>query len=401
MLIMKNIKYLLLLPALAALALTSCKQDSAQIDALPCATDSTHESVVESNGEIVSLDIADARLSAVVNGFFTASTPDGVTVYRLHDGVAEPVEGLGGLVSAGYMSEGVMPVVRQGGHIELVDKKGETVAVLQTADGEITESGAFFQKGVLVVTSDKGLQGLVNIKGEFVLQPQYASIGPVDDKGLMVAMREVGDENDLQQRFELINTDGSVLNTFDASVQLVSDVICDGKVVARTADGFAVVDATNSQVVAKLPANVARVDEVSAGAIVYRASGRVKGLIDFNGNQLLPAKYRQLRIGPSETVAAFDGKNWQIVKYSGELVVTTDGVSMLSPAPRLSFPSGFAYVETTANGCNLRRADGQLVLSTPVMKIGYESLATEKVTTDYAVSTTLIELPDEEDLNGE
>lgn len=386
------------LTALAAMAfLSSCGGNrGARIEALPCAADSSGYNAITAEGSVIDLGLANQKVSPIVNGFFSASTPDGVTVYAMTDDGPQAVEGLSGLQSAGYMSQGRMPVCRQGGHIEIVDDKGRTVATLELPSGAITETAPCYTAGVLKVTTDQGLQGLVDREGKMVVEPKYVSLGDVSAEGLMLAMTEVENTTGVEQRFEVIDTDGEVRHKFNADESPVSETVSGDKVVVSCPRGFAVIDVV-SGAATMLPSAVDLIDEVRDGFIVYRGNDGRKGLIDMAGNELLPAAYRQLRIGRDKLLLANDGKCWLLLDDKGNTLKRMEGFDLLSPVPIEAEAAGFAFVGRTPQGYYLIGRDGAKVGDSPMWKIDYGRLSMPMVVASYPTATGETELPVEED----
>lgn len=395
---MKNLINALALALAAAATLVSCSPDrGAEIDALACGSDSTQFDFVKSNGSTIELKMTTKSISPLVDGFFAAVSPDGVCVYRLEGDTPVAVEGLSGLVSAGFMACDVMPVCRPGKHIELVDKKGETVASLEVPDGEITECDPYFVNGRLRVTTDKGMQGLVDTEGQFAVAPAYDLLGPISADGKLLAVKEVERDGILIQNFSVIDIDGKQLHQFPENEVPLSMTISDNRVAVAGGDGFCLVDVAGSGARVKLPEAVRYVDDVAEGLIVYRTANGQKGLLGMDGTQILSPIFKQLRIGPSGVVAAFSGDEWSLMKSDGSLVGKLNAVNMLSPAPAISFGKGFAFVAQAAEGFYLIDSEGHKVNQMPLPRIDYGNPAMMKVVTDYPSTTTPIELPEEED----
>lgn len=386
-------RFHILAAALTMLLLGSCSGRHLDVAALPCATDSTHSAFIDAKGNITPLNLASQTISPLVNGFFNAITPDGVTVYRMRGGEAEAVEGLSGLLSAGYFSEGLIPVCKPGHHIQLVDKDGDSHATLEIPDGEVTSCSQIITEGLLTITTDKGLQGLVNTYGEIVVKPIYASLGPVSD-GKMIAMSDVERGQEMTQSFSVIDKTGFELYRFQDDVVPVCNNLVGDKAVVRATTGFAVTDITDASCeLVRLPAEVTGIDEALDGVIVYRTATGLKGLLDINGQALLAPEYRQLRIGPKGTVLANKNNQWMILRTDGTVVKQFVGLTMLSLAPRLAYDSGFYYVGHTHEGYMLIDMEGNPINSTPIYYIDNARLRLGNVTTDYPTKTNTIELP--------
>ncbi len=379
------------------LILASCSEKKAEIGLLPCLTDSLQPAFVKADGEIIPFGLKVGEISAVVNGYFTAMEGAGLIVYKFNNGKPQPVNGLTGLKSAGYMAYGVMPVNRPGQHIEIVNGKGENVAVLEITEGEITECAPVFVDGFLTVTTDKGLQGLVNVKGEIVVNPVYSSIGEICD-GKFIAMMDTAIGNEVRQRFAVVNTEGETVYAFPDDCAPVSQSIHDCKTVVRTQEGFAICDVKNNGAMIVLPKDISAVLDFVDGMIVYRTNNGVKGVIDCNGTEVVPAENRQIRIGPHGLIAVNDKNGWFIVDPEKGTRTQLNGFSMLSPVPAQAAESGYAFIGQTPEGYFIVDANGTKMNKAPLTKISYDKISVlPKVTSGYPVATTSVELPLDED----
>ncbi len=387
--------------ALAALTLAGCGQKEAVVEALPCAPDSLTRDFIDPSGDVISLGLDGQNISPLINGFFTASTPDGVTVYRYagaNDGSAEieVVPGLSGLRSAGAMSFGVIPVARQGGHIELVNEKGETVASLELPEGEITQCDPYFTEGVMRFTTDAGGVGLIEPSGKIVVEPRYSALGLPDD-GILIAMTEAQAGESVVQNFSVIDLNGNEKYTFPADVTPVNLEISEGMVAVRTRTGFALADAKHSGNLIQLPSGVRSVDELSSGLAVVSAGRGKKGVVRTDGSPILDMRYNQVRIGSGGLVAYCDGAKWYIGSASDLEFHEVGGATLLTPAPLQEKKNGFDFVARSAEGFYLVDSNGERVGTTRLVNIDCGRPIMNVVNTDYPRSTTTVELPGEEE----
>lgn len=375
---------------LTAFLLVSCTERTATVEALPGVDARGQTCFVTSDGSMHEVSLAGIRVSQLVNGYFSASTPDGVTVYSFSNGKAEAVSGLSGLKTAGFMSCGVIPVCRPGGHIELVDGNGERVALLELENGDITECAPYFVDGVLVVTDRDGYQGLVDTKGKFIIVPTYESIGPIAD-GKMIAMSDKEHGSLLLQHYYVIDTDGKMVYDFEENVP-VSLTLKNDKAVIRSEQGFAVLDVNNG-VMTELPSFVRHIDSAARGYIVYRDAKGLRGLLDLDGNTILGASYRQLRIGPDGTVAANTGTKWMVIDIKTGLHRDMPDLMMLSPIEAAAYDKGFAFVGKSSAGYFIINRNGDRMNSEPLREVDYSRLSTAYVATDYPAFTAPEEMP--------
>ncbi len=378
--------------ALTVMLVSSCSEKQPAISLLSCSVDSVDFAFVNPHGEVLPYGVKSGMPSAVVNGYFTATDGAGVSVYKYNKENPEPVKGLSGLKSAGFMAYGVIPVCRQGGHIEIANGKGESVAALVISDGEITECVPGFVDGVLVVTTDKGLQGLVDTHGQIVVKPEYTSIGPIRN-GRFIAMTDVPAGNIINQKFSVVRTDGRTVFVFPDDVVPVNQNIINGKTVVRTASGFGICDITDGGSVKELPSSIKAVTDFDDGKIAYRDANGRSGLISVDGQEILQPKFRRIRIGSKGIVAVCDEAGWAIIDNDGNRK-EMPGVTMLSPVPEQAVDAGFAFIGQKDGGYFVINSKGEIMNEEPLMRINYNSLTSAaKITSGYPVATTPVELP--------
>jgi len=375
--------------------------NEAVVEALPCATDSLSADFIDADGSLIKLGLAGQKISPLINGYFTASTVDGVTVYKYNgsaDGVAEieVVPGLSGLRSAGCMSYGVIPVSRHGGHIEFVDKDGTTVASLELQQGEITECDPYFTEGVMRITTDGGSIGLVNPQGEIVVEPGYASLG-LPSNGLIIAMVDVEKDGMLTQRYMVIDKDGNEVVRFPDDMTPVNLEISDGFVGVRTGSGFAVADVKHGMKLSPLPSSVTAIDAIADGVVVVSAGRGKKGLFKTDGTQVLELSYNQIRLGADGDIAYCKDSKWYVGAIGDENFKEVKGATIVTPAPLCEGKCRFNFVAQTSAGYFLLDSKGEKAGDVTLRSIDCGQPVFNAVRTDYPRSTTTVELPGEEE----
>lgn len=151
-------------------------------------------SLYKSEGTVMYRDQLPQLPSAVVDGVFSMGTPYGVALYSTENDDT-PVMLCKGLASAGRPGDGVVPVVRPGGRIELLDLKGEPIATLLPYEGcEVIQSKDQFSEHRLGVQTDDLNWGYVDTKGMWVVNPVYFYCEPFSEgKAIVVKEKADGD----------------------------------------------------------------------------------------------------------------------------------------------------------------------------------------------------------------
>lgn len=175
---------------------TACGSDSADrmednYEAVPVVVERDDNwSLVDKDGKFLYEDEFENQPSAVVEGHFIVREGDYYVLYKAADKKPVAVSGCDELVSAGIMSDGLIPVTKKDSRITVVNKKGEQVFELTPYNNhEIVECDARFFDDLLCVRDDENNYGFVNRKGEMVIKPQYQQAGRFSE-GLAVVRKD-------------------------------------------------------------------------------------------------------------------------------------------------------------------------------------------------------------------
>lgn len=172
--------YPFFLAAVAAVMISCSSANTAgdgyeSIQGLPVRTaEYSKWSFVNPQGHLFLIEEFKGCPSSVIGGLFTYNDGDSYRLCRLNGNSYEVI--LDSLLWAGFPSEGLTPVVRQNGKIEIVDKNGETVFYLPN---NAVQSARCFINGMLSYTAAEGfelLKGVVDKNGKIVLAPQYSEL---------------------------------------------------------------------------------------------------------------------------------------------------------------------------------------------------------------------------------
>ena len=191
-------KRLIYLAALL-LCLVSCgKHAENEIEYLPCQAEvGTGWGFIDKDGEVI-LDGRFASLpSPVSDGMFTLKNGEVYQLYRLNG--QEPELLIDSLMMAGMPAFGRVPVCREAGKIEIVDKNGRSVFVLDHLDNETVVSAALeYVSGYLKIETVNSIgihhMALVDPNGKTVLPPRYTDL-LVLDEDLIWVMQETVDNS--------------------------------------------------------------------------------------------------------------------------------------------------------------------------------------------------------------
>lgn len=209
----KSKSILLALALLPIAAMTSCSKDdssqSGKVEYIPVQlTQNGAWTFINEKGERIGDQQWDNEPTVTVDGIFAVKGSTGIDVYRWSDTKAEVIDSLTGLMAVGEYNEGLMPISAKGKRIQLVDKKGKVKAELNPIDGkEIVSCGTAVHDGLLTIRTDEGNCGVVNKKGEVIVQPEYNDISDFNN-GLALAVKSVKENDYYYNEYYVIDKKG-------------------------------------------------------------------------------------------------------------------------------------------------------------------------------------------------
>jgi hypothetical protein len=240
---------------------------------------------VDRNGKIKYSDEFKEMPSAVVNGYFSVKEGDGYSLYKAGD-KPELVKDCDGLFSVGYMSEGLIPISKPDGRINVVNGNGKTVFAIEPINGDdVVESELAFHEGMLAVKTKSGKCGYVNKKGNAVIKPQYTRCLPFSEGKACVQT----EKNDKEQCL-VINKKGETVFKIHDGYSFVISMFNNGMIVVKDNNGHCVFLDEKGEVKYKCPSKVEYVEDYNSKYFIFKSEGGY-GVMDFEGETIVRAKY--------------------------------------------------------------------------------------------------------------
>lgn len=333
---MKRKNYLIL--AITALVMSSCFSNSSKIEYIPCKVDKGDDwGFVNAKGEVVCTDQFTERPTYVREGIFFAKENDAYAMYKFD--TKKPVMILDNLAAFGFINEGLVPVCKNDSHIEIVDAKGKTQFVLNKIDDrQVVSCAPSFRYGYLIVeTMDKEgnkLSGMVNKSGEVIIKPQYKSIFILSNNLFSVS---ITNENGRYEHF-FIDKNGEKQTQWKKNVYHV----CSSSeyIVVEKDDRYYVYDWNGNEVL-KCPTKVSRVLEINDNYIIFENDDYKSGVMDLNGEVVIPAKYYNLSFIDNGFLArrGYD-RDYELLNKTGERIATLDDIN------NITILNGFAFAKS-------------------------------------------------------
>lgn len=324
----------LFVTAVIALVVASCSSKP-QLSHMPAKADGdSNWGLVDANGEFLISDEFDSRPSPVINGLFYVEEDGGISVYKA-DKKLRTVGDLVGLKDCGYLTDGLMPIVRKDECITFVDAEGKTQFVLKDYNGvEIKKVAQMFINGLCPFMTIDEKWGAIDTNGNVVIEPLYDNAPYFSEDVALVVDAKT-------EKLLLINRSGNTIKEFSEDVHGPSVFACGYTVVRIDEEDedsrYAMVD-TKGEII-KLPTVVDDVESWNDKYIVFENNDGDCGLLNYDGKILIRAKYDNLEILA----------NGQILgKRSGKyMFVTEEGESEKLPfeaAPAIRYPSLFSTI---------------------------------------------------------
>lgn len=352
------------------LGLNSCsseKDPEAVVNLLPVQKKRSGDgiwSMADNKGNIVYDNAFDGKPTLAVNGFFSVRMNNRYsTLYKIGENGPEVVNGCGHLEDVGKMQDGLIPVVRRGGRIEVVNESGETQFDLSPVDGvEIKECDKSFSSGMLLVKTKERKYGFVDKKGNNVVPCIYEYASRFSNGYAIVSKKGSG-----YSEWSLIDTSGDEVIDLGESIYGF-DMLCgyikgvkDGKYVLMDTDGDEY----------KLPEGTCNLLDMHDGLIIYNA-GR-DGLTNLDGDVLIEPSYYSLQFAP----------NGDLI---GKKVYGSSEIDILDTKGNVKQTLDFKEIEVIPGfGCLVKNKNSCAILDENFKEAGEEELRNYSIVEPYSM----------------
>ncbi len=358
------------------MSLTACNGDGDKVDLVPVKNSKTGNwSMLSADGKIKYDAEFKNEPSICYNGIFSVPNDDGT--YTLYDGKGESpkeVPGCDSLYQVGAMSEGMIPITRKGKHIELINKKGETLATLDKCDGQqITRCLPSISSGLIGVEVVGRKYGFVNKKGETVVKPKYQIISPFTDGYAAVGTR---DDNG-NEKYQIIDTEGkTVLSVKDKYTPVTP--LRKGYLVLEDPETKRYYMMDKEGNITQLPDKVEEYVYFNGKYMIFKCDNQY-GAVDTKGEIVIRAKYYKLKLFEDDSFWAQKQRDSGFVKLNtkGETVADIDYTFISDNY------SGFGFFAKDGNTWNLIDDNGKIVGNEDFYDISEKTTCCGMVESDY------------------
>lgn len=323
-----------LLCGLAALSmvLPSCTKGNdpfAMIDLIPVKTSEDGKwSMINDKGEIVYDSEFKNAPSPSFNGVFFVEEKEGIALYRSGGKEPELIKGCDGLKSAGIYNEGIIPVAFPKSRITLINDKGDKKAELTPVSGhEIVKSQNSFFEGRLLVITDEDKRGYVDKSGSTVIAPTYDRAASFNEGVALVGIKKEKANADSSE-YEILTDEDFTWSVIDKKgdkqfalkdgITPLAAVFENGRLFVRKGENqFGYLDKKGE--FTKLPSKIKGLTNYNDKYIAYEDNNDQYGVMDYNGETVIRAKYDGMYITGKYFLAKQDNK-WRVLDKEGEEV---------------------------------------------------------------------------------
>ena len=303
--------------SIGCLICMACGRQDVRVEGIPFrGIDDTRWGIVGQAGEVVCQNVFPGQPTVVTEGRF--ATPDTAGRWQLfaREESIHPVTEKR-YAAIGYFHDGVAFAQRAKGEpLLLLDRTGKEVAVLDTYLGNAILMAHDFREGLALVYTANGKYGYIDTRGEMAIAPVFDYAGDFSEgRALVGVANEAGD-----MAYRVIDREGDT--RFRVALQ-------DCRLQERFSDGYLLFyneqqgthGALNrrGKVAVYFPAQVEEVTPFREGAAIYWSGGKA-GLINKQGETLIPSVYEDGKMMTKNRVALKANGKWGLFDYSGRPV---------------------------------------------------------------------------------
>lgn len=282
----------------AAVMLASCGGDKGdKIQYLPFQEEENGNwGMINTDGDVLFTGEFKQQPTLVMNDrFFVKNSDD---KWELYEAGEKPKQvGDAQYEQAGAFIEDVAPVVVKGQKIQFIDKTGKVKFTLDNVNGKPVTECTNFSDGVAIIKVDK-YYGAINTSGKVIIQPEYAKLFPASDGKIVGAHKKYVGKEAKKIMLTVFSTSGKQISEIPMKKFKDADgKFYDGAMVVEEedADGHTIrglIDEKGEYIV-KPSSKTKSITQIFDKKFIF-SDGDNYGIMDFNGEIIIRAKYKQL-----------------------------------------------------------------------------------------------------------
>lgn len=350
----------------------------ADLEYLPVIVDKGDKwGMIGPDGKILFNDEFENEPSSVVNGVFYVMENNRYSLYKAKE-KPELIKGAEDLIQPGYYTEGLIPIVREGERISLINIDGETKLTLTPISGqEVIQSGNRFEEGNLHVKLQNGKYGTINKKGEVIIEPKYDLISNFSE-GICVAIVN-GKDSDDSITIVCLNNNGKEIFKIKGAYKLNNQAMAmgfqGGRFPVIKGDILGFIDRKGE--FNKIPSKYTEYIPLSNKYFAVKNSDDKWGILDRDNEVVLRLKYSDVEYLGEDLFYVRNEKNSEIINAKGDIKADIDedyGLFAFSLLSRLGFANSFCLAGGENNSIMLYGRDGKPLTKSDFYKLGVNIL---------------------------
>lgn len=256
--------------------------------------------MISPSGKVLFTEEFRSRPTVVRDGrFFVKSDSD---MWELYDASEKPKK-LGEYVEAAAFHDGVALVTKKGKHVSIIDTEGNVVKELDKIEGKEVQRVWQMSEGYAVFTTTDSLEGVVDKSGKCVIKPEYARLGECHD-GKFVGVRAkyktqyLNGETDKYKVCVIDCSGKQLLELSHSKYEYIAPSFKGGYLVVSERrdekEEYGLINDKGEYAVGP-KAKLNEIGDIAGDCFTYQ-NGDLWGLMNFQGETLIRAKYDQLEI---------------------------------------------------------------------------------------------------------
>ena len=261
--------------------------------------------------------------SVVFNGFYTVEENSGYSLYKFDAKKPELVKDAEGFSSIGVMEDGLIPTVRTGERITVINEKGEKAFTLDPVKGkEIKQCNFKFSDGMLMVRDEEDKYGFVDKSGQMVIDCKYDFVTDFID-GFAAAMIYDKDDSEKSKTMGL-NKKGEEVFTLRASYDLVGIYsVPKIRVLVKDSNDHYILLDDKGEEIARFSNKVKRVVDVLTESIIYLTEDDQCGVMAYDGTEVIRPKYEYMQHISGDKFLAKASEDKYVILDDGNVKAST------------------------------------------------------------------------------
>ena len=290
--------------------------------------------LISTDGEVLFKDEFSEKISMAMNGRFFAKDKEGN--WLIYTAEEQPQQvGNDAYKEIAPFSEDVTVAVKPGGHVAIIDRDGNEVKVLDAIDGKKVIRVSRFSQGVAYFQTEEDLYGAIDTNGDVIVAPEYCAMTKASDGKFFAIEKqyqeELGDDYETFDKTvaKIFDLGGNVINEIPfKGLYSVNPDFKDGCFIVKKKYGeeerCGIMDEQGEWVVNPSAKNKV-IDEMQDKHFIFNDDGNY-GLMDFDGNTVLRAKYDDMDFMADNLLSAQkEGEdNYSFIDFEGNPVGTAD-----------------------------------------------------------------------------